>query len=230
MRVCLLNVGQGKRTPERSVVHRRLLLKYSSHWWHFLKNTAADDIFQLSTSHRYNKADMSSKLSLHRYYSVKNTSAAADIFMMWLSCKIWRGGILGNQAFGSDGNTQVHRIRRRKYTDVCFGQNWLLTDYETSKLQMTIRSTEGVCERIYSYFQDAQKQWKVYRNFFLLGEGCMWGVPLPLPVKTNSLIKNVWFREVPPPRALELKGWRTISFFTLFFVPLDRICHTRMLN
>ena len=57
--------------------------------------------------------------------------------MMWVSCKIWRGGILGNQAFGSDGNTQVHRIRRRKYTDGCFGQNWLQTDHETSKLQMT---------------------------------------------------------------------------------------------
>ena len=142
--------------------------------------------FQLAICRiKSSKADISSKLSLHWYYSVKNTSAVDDIFMMWVSCKIWRGGILGNQAFGSDGNTQVHRIRRRKYTDGCFGPWYVWTGFKLTKKHQSckwpIKSYEGARERIYSYFQDVQKQCKVYWNFFL--SGC--------PSNTNLQILSV---------------------------------------
>ena len=132
--------------------------------------------FQLAICRiKSSKADMSSKLFLHWYYSVKNTSAADDIFMMWLSCKIWRGGILGNQAFGSDGNTQVHRIRRRKYTDCCFGPRYVQNGFKLTMKHQSykwpIKSTEEAREKIYSYFQDAPNQCKVYWIFFLSRKG-----------------------------------------------------------
>ena len=106
----------------------------------------------------------------------------------------WESGIWVRWEYTGAQNTKTEIHRRVLWPMICV--NWLQTDQETSKLQMANQILwRSTWENLFQFSRCAKTMQSVLELFplrvpikYQSADFVCKGVPLPLPVKTNSLI------------------------------------------